>query len=158
MIRARWKRFRAESMSHPDFFWAEDHRQLPAVVSGVRQILFHVTPLESLAVQKTNCRDALNDGSNRQFPFLQQVRMVLPQIVGSDTCQRLFGVLLEVVDDAKIGIDRVRCVVAAYEFLSHPLQEFGHRGPPFSVTNPTAGDLPIHAEGVRRASDFVQVG
>lgn len=62
----------------------------------------------------------LHNGAHCQFLLLKQLDVVLPQIVGSDSFQLLSDVLLEIVDDPKVGANGAFGVIAAHEFLAHP--------------------------------------
>ena len=62
-----------------------------------------------------------------QPPLLQEVSVIPPKIIGTESIQTLASMLLKISYDSQIRTNRVGGIVAAHEFFAHPLDKLGHR-------------------------------
>jgi hypothetical protein len=108
------------------FSWAEDHRQIEALFR-IRQILFHVSPLQQLDVKEAECADVQNNGINGKLALSEQVSVITPDVVRAQFFERHADALTEVLDCFQIRADRRGSVVTANELLAHSLHECCHR-------------------------------
>jgi len=109
------------------FLDTQNDRKPPPILSGIGKIFFHVPALERFAVKKSDSTDALDYCPNSQLPFLQQIGVISPKVIGIYFIEHLTGIGLEVQNDPQIGSDRTRCIVAPHELFAHALQKCSHR-------------------------------
>ena len=62
-----------------------------------------------------------------EFLAFQQSHLIAADVLRSEMVESLPGLAAELLDRDQVRADRRLGVVAAYEFLSHPLGEYGHR-------------------------------
>src|SRR5689334_7501471 len=109
------------------FLRTQHHRQSPPVVAWIRQVLFHVPPLQCLRVQEANRGDMLYHRPHGEFALLQQIRVITAQVIWTEAIEPFSAVLLKLPDDSQIRSDRAFRIVASHEFLAHTLLKSVHR-------------------------------
>ncbi len=65
---------------------------------GVRQILFHLAPLQRLHIKKSKDGNMINNGANSELPFFQQVDLLTPDIARFHVVEPFLEVLPEILD------------------------------------------------------------
>lgn len=89
--------------------------------------------------------------ANGEFLVFEQSHLIAADVVRSKVIASFLCIAAKLLDRYEVGANGRLCAVAANEFLSHPLGEYGHPTSPFSVTNTIASAaLPMHGEAVRR--------
>ena len=108
------------------FLRAEDHRQ-PFPALRIRQVLFHVPPLQHAQKEEPERGDLGDDGAHRQLPLFEQIDLVAPEIVGADPVESTAAASVERLHDPEIALAGRGGVVAAHELVVQTLQQLGHR-------------------------------
>src|SRR5271163_2474558 len=123
-------------------------------------MLKHVLPLERLDVEEPKRSRSLRHGFRRQLPLPQQVELILTYLL----CAKLVGstmkVFSELLNRMQVAPCGARRVVAALEFLEHPVSELSHSDLLVTLTLSPTSTRPLgrHKYSIRRASGLVQTG
>ena len=103
-----------------DFVGAEhDGQALPPF--RIRQVLFHVPPLQHAQEEEAQGRNLGDDGADRQLALFKQEDLIAPEIIRADAIQSLAGVSAKGVDDLEIAVAGRGGVLAADEFVVQTL-------------------------------------
>ena len=110
-------------------FWRENRRQPsgPLGVLWIRQFVPQRAFLQNLEVEESEGRHARCHRAHGEFLLFEQGALITANIVRPEVIESFLGMATELLDRHQVGADRGLCIVAAYEFLSHPLGEYGHR-------------------------------
>src|SRR5579872_4798589 len=110
----------------PDLARTKNHRQ-PKALFWIWQILLHVSTLQHLDIQEAESADVQDHRVDGQFARSKQVSVIAPKVVGTDLVDGRIDVAAEMLDRLEVRVNGGGSVIAAYEFFSHPLDQFGHR-------------------------------
>jgi hypothetical protein len=58
---------------------------------GVRQVFFHVPPLQHAEKEKPESGDLRHHGADRQFPLFEQEHLITPEVVRPDAIEASAG-------------------------------------------------------------------
>ena len=104
-----------------NFFGAEDDRQASSAL-GIRQVFFHVPPLQHPEKEKPEGGNHGHHGAHFQLPLFEQEHLVAPEIVRTDAIEPSAGVAAKGLDDPQITLASRGGVLATDELLVQPLQ------------------------------------
>jgi hypothetical protein len=94
---------------------------------GHGEIFQQVAPFQSLVEEKSESSHVLLYCAGIELLVLKQVRLVLPQMVGSKFVGRLLEVLGKVLHDSQVAFYGILGVITTLEFLQHHFSKLGHR-------------------------------
>src|ERR1700756_2805194 len=100
-------------------------RQSPLTL-GERNVIGKIGPAQRLDEEKTQRRSAAFDGSCRKLALTKQIRLVLADMLRAKPLWRKVEVLREVLHRVNVATSSALRVVAALEFIQHPLPKIGH--------------------------------
>jgi hypothetical protein len=103
------------------FLRAEDHREASPPLR-IRQVFFHVPPLQHAQEEEPKRGNLGHDGPDRELPLFEQIDLVTPEIVGADAVESTATASVKGFHDPEIALTGRAGVVAAHEFVVQTLQ------------------------------------
>src|ERR1019366_414425 len=129
-----------------DFLLAEDRREAMCLFR-VGRFGDAPGPVESLAVEKTQSRQAGRDSPRRQLPLLKQLRLIFANLLRPQAVRREIESSSKIFHSANVTARGIFRVITALEFLQHHFSQMGHRDLLVTQTlsQPTSNQRPVAA-------------
>ena len=108
------------------FLRTEDDRQAASMLR-VRQVFFHVPPLQHAQEEEPQGGDLSDHRAHGQLPVFEQEDLVASEVIRPDAIEPSTRVAVEGLDDFEVALAGGRRVVAAHELVVQTLQQLGHR-------------------------------
>ena len=114
--------------NEPTHFLGTQNGGQPAAALGCGELLFQLTTLEDADKDEAERRHVQADGPNRQFPLLEEIRLVAAQGIPPELLKPAASVVaLAGAKRVQVGANRGRGIVAPDQFVVHPLEQCRHR-------------------------------
>jgi hypothetical protein len=96
-------------------------------VLRIRQLLFHVPPLQHAQEEKPQRGDLGDDRTDRQLPLFEQIDLITTERVGAHSVESTAASSVKRLYDPEIALAGGGGVVAAHELVVQALEQLGHR-------------------------------